>query len=53
MRAAARLFVQVGIQTRKAPAGFCAHYYDTNVAAFVMRGCDHARQIGGPEIPRG
>ena len=51
MRAAARLFVQVGIQTRKAPAGFCAHYYDTNVAAFVMRGCDHARHIGDLKSP--
>jgi hypothetical protein len=32
--------VQVSIQTRKGPLGFCAHHYDPNFAALVLAGCD-------------
>jgi hypothetical protein len=36
---------------RKRPLGFCAHHYDTNFAALVVRGCDHARHIGDLKPP--
>jgi len=39
-------FVQVSIQTRKGPPGFCAHHYDTNFAALIMAGCDRTKHIG-------
>jgi hypothetical protein len=52
IRAAARLFVQVSIQTRKRPLGFYAYHYGTNFAALVVRGCDQARHIGDLK-PRG
>ena len=45
-------FAQVSIQTRAGPLGFCAHHYDTNFAALVVRGCDHARRIGDLKPPR-
>ena len=48
---AARLFVQVSIQTRQRPLGFCAHHYDTSFAALVVRGCDHASHIGDLKAP--
>jgi hypothetical protein len=46
-------FVQVSIQTPAGPLGFCAHHYDTNFAALVVRGCDHARHIGDLKSPGG
>jgi hypothetical protein len=46
-----RLFVQDNIQTRKRPLGFCAHHNGTNLAALVVRGCDHARHIGDLKAP--
>jgi hypothetical protein len=44
-------FVQVSIRTRTRPLGFCAHHYDTNCAALVVRGCDQARHIGDVKSP--
>jgi hypothetical protein len=38
IRAAARLFVQVTISTASARLRFCAHRYDTNFAALLVRG---------------
>ena len=46
-------FVQVSIQTRKGPLGFCAHHYDTNFAALVVRGCDRIKHIGDLKPPGG
>ena len=44
-------FVQVSIQTRQRPLGFCAHHYDTSFAALVVRGRDHASHIGDLKAP--
>jgi hypothetical protein len=33
-------FVQVSIHTSQGPLGLCAHHYDTNFTALVVRGCD-------------
>jgi len=43
-------FVQVSIQT---PAGRSAYarHYDTNLAALVVRVCDHAKHIGDLKPP--
>jgi len=38
-------------RSAKRPLDFCAHHYDTNFAAFVVRGCDHARHIGDLKFP--
>ena len=46
-------FVQVSIQTRKRPLGFCAHHYDTNFAALVLAGCDRTKHIGNLKPPVG
>jgi hypothetical protein len=46
-------FVQVSIQTRKRPLGFCAHHHDTNFAALVLAGCDPHQAHRGPETPGG
>ena len=46
-------FVQVSIQTRKRPLGFCAHHYDTNFAALVLADCDPHQAHWGPETPVG
>ena len=44
-------FVQVSIQTRKGPPGFCAHHYDTNFAPLIMAGCDRTKHIGNLKPP--
>ena len=44
-------FVQVSIQTPAGPVGLCAHHYDTNFAALVVRVCDHAKHIGDLKPP--
>jgi len=46
-------FVQVSIRTPAGPLRFFAHHYDTNFAALVVRGCDHARHTGDLKFPGG
>ncbi len=38
--------MQVSIQTRKGPLGFCAHHHDTNFAVPILAGCDRTKHIG-------